>query len=987
MALIVKDRVRETSTTTGTGTITLGGAFTGFRSFADIGNGNTTYYCISGGSQFEVGIGTYTASGTTLSRDTVLSNSLGTTALINFSAGTKDVFVTYPSDKAILGTTSAVASTGTGSVVLNSNPSFATDITVNGLTVGRGDGNIATNTALGVDAIGSPLATAINVNNVGVGYNTLNQITSGVGSFTILNGGNYPTFDNDVYEAQLVYVSGTPMVAGGVAPTIVFSIYSGAVTSIDSIVNHGKGWTATDTVFTIDPVTFPSSGAVFTCQIASLLTSANNTALGYNAGNTATINSNSVYLGSGATGTGTNEIVIGANATGLGDNTAVIGNTSTTSTTLRGSINAAGSISLTATAGTVSIGGSVTSGAINIGGSAASATGLITLGRSTGTQTVGIATGANGNGVTKTVNIGTGTNNASSTTNVNVGGTVGGGTLTFGQSTSTQTVNIANGANASPATKTVNIGTNASTGTTNIAIGSTGGTSTTTLNGAVTVVKDATINGINITRGAGALTGNMGVGQSALASVSLTGLANTGIGRESLLGNTTGANNVGLGFFTLRGNTTGSNNVAVGPQSLLANVTGSNNVAVGESALNANTNSLNIAVGTQALTANTTGNNNVVLGYQGGYLLANNVTQVNNLTQSIFIGNNVRANTINDTNSIAIGHNAQGLGNNTTVIGNSSTTATKLFGTLETVGDATINGVKVGKGTGSGNASNTAVGFESLISNTTGSGNTGIGYRALRDNNTGIYNTAIGEAALGKNTTGAANSAFGLFALRDNTTGGNNTAIGFSSLLVNTTGTANLALGKDVLANNTTASGNTGVGVQSLNQNTTGSNNVAIGVSALFGNTTGASNVAIGSETLNNNTTGVANIAIGEQAGRYTSTGTANTASNYSTYIGYRARSSSATATNEVVISGDQSIGLGSNTTVIGNSSTTQTKLFGAIQSTTYTVATLPSASTVGVGARAFVTDATTPVFGAAVAGGGAVPVPVYSTGSAWNVG
>jgi hypothetical protein len=97
MALIVKDRVRETSTTTGTGTITLAGASTGFRSFADIGNANTTYYCISNNNQFEVGIGTYTASGTTLSRDTVLSNSLGTTALIDFSAGTKDVFVTYPS--------------------------------------------------------------------------------------------------------------------------------------------------------------------------------------------------------------------------------------------------------------------------------------------------------------------------------------------------------------------------------------------------------------------------------------------------------------------------------------------------------------------------------------------------------------------------------------------------------------------------------------------------------------------------------------------------------------------------------------------------------------------------------------------------------------------------------------------------------------------------------------------------------------------------
>jgi len=134
MALIVKDRVRETSTTTGTGTITLAGASTGFRSFADIGNGNTTYYCISGGSQFEVGIGTYTASGTTLSRDTVLSNSLGTTALINFSAGSKDVFCTYPSGKAILGDTSAVASTGTGSVVLSDSPIFAGVVDMNTCT-------------------------------------------------------------------------------------------------------------------------------------------------------------------------------------------------------------------------------------------------------------------------------------------------------------------------------------------------------------------------------------------------------------------------------------------------------------------------------------------------------------------------------------------------------------------------------------------------------------------------------------------------------------------------------------------------------------------------------------------------------------------------------------------------------------------------------------------------------------------------------------
>ena len=100
MALVVKDRVQETSTTTGTGTFTLAGAVTGFQAFSVIGDGNTTYYAIVGGAEFEVGLGTYTLSGTTLSRDTVLESS-NSGSLVNFSAGTKNVFVTYPAEEAI----------------------------------------------------------------------------------------------------------------------------------------------------------------------------------------------------------------------------------------------------------------------------------------------------------------------------------------------------------------------------------------------------------------------------------------------------------------------------------------------------------------------------------------------------------------------------------------------------------------------------------------------------------------------------------------------------------------------------------------------------------------------------------------------------------------------------------------------------------------------------------------------------------------------
>lgn len=104
MALVLADRVKDTTTTTGTGAVTLSGsAPTGFRTFgAGVGDGNTTYYTIAGvgTSEWEVGIGTYTAAGTSLSRDVVLASSNGN-ALVPFSAGAKDVFVTYTAAKSV----------------------------------------------------------------------------------------------------------------------------------------------------------------------------------------------------------------------------------------------------------------------------------------------------------------------------------------------------------------------------------------------------------------------------------------------------------------------------------------------------------------------------------------------------------------------------------------------------------------------------------------------------------------------------------------------------------------------------------------------------------------------------------------------------------------------------------------------------------------------------------------------------------------------
>ncbi len=135
MALVVKDRVKTTTTTTGTGPITLGAAALGFQSFSVIGDGNTTYYTITDTvtGAFEVGIGTYTVSGTTLSRTTVLESS-NAGSLVNFGAGSKDVFVVYPAERAVYldestGTAFVPAVNATNGIVVN-NQTVAASYTI-----------------------------------------------------------------------------------------------------------------------------------------------------------------------------------------------------------------------------------------------------------------------------------------------------------------------------------------------------------------------------------------------------------------------------------------------------------------------------------------------------------------------------------------------------------------------------------------------------------------------------------------------------------------------------------------------------------------------------------------------------------------------------------------------------------------------------------------------------------------------------------------
>ena len=114
MALVLKDRIKQQTTTTGTtDAYVLSGSFTGFETFAEIGDGNTTYYCCTDGTDFEIGIGTFTASGTTLARTTILQSS-NRDAAFDWQAGTRTIFVTQPAEKAVFLNADGNLDIGTG---------------------------------------------------------------------------------------------------------------------------------------------------------------------------------------------------------------------------------------------------------------------------------------------------------------------------------------------------------------------------------------------------------------------------------------------------------------------------------------------------------------------------------------------------------------------------------------------------------------------------------------------------------------------------------------------------------------------------------------------------------------------------------------------------------------------------------------------------------------------------------------------------------
>ena len=488
------------------------------------------------------------------------------------------------------------------------------------------------------------------------------------------------------------------------------------------------------------------------------------------------------------------------------------------------------------------------------------------------------------------------------------------------------------------------------------------GSANMTFNGTtLTLAKDASINGVTVGLGGGSVSSNTAVGNNAIGT-SNTGVRLVGIGQGALVNNTSGIDNVSLGQGTLYNNLTGSTNFAGGGQSLYSNTSGSNNSASGFKSLFSNiSGSGNCADGYFALTNNTTASNLTAFGTQA---LINNTTNVATLG-TITGGSSYTNGTYTGVvMTLSSGSTALTYPTATIVVSGGAVTTVTITsagaGFKDTTTVLTAPAASIG-GTGSGfsvpvatlnsGTGNVAVGYQAGYSNTTGTSNTFTGYQAGYLNNSGINNCYYGYSAGYNSTSGTGNCSFGINSLSQNQTSSNNTTMGLSS------------------GYNITSGNNVGIGSNSLYNLSSNGNCTGIGVQSLYA------------------TTGANNIGIGYFAGRGPSPYTnANTTGTNNTYIGYQTVGSANNNTNEMVI-GYQAVGLGSNTTVIGNTSTTLTQTYGVTKSTNYTVATLPSASTSGVGARAFVTDALAPSFGVAVTGGGAVPIPVYSTGSAWNVG
>lgn len=260
MALVLADRVKETTTTTGTSDFALGGAVSGFQTFsAGVGNSNTTYYSVALGSDWEVGLGTLSANGLTLARTTVLQSS-NSDAKVVFASGSKDVFVTYPADKAVLSDSTQTLTNKT-----LTSPTLTTPI------LGTPQSGVLTN------ATGLPLTTGV------------------TGTLPVANGGTGTTTPS--------IIAGTNVTVTGTWPNQTIAASGGGASAATP--------TALGTVYGITPA--GTAAVALGYQAATTTTSATGvTAIGYQAGQNNTSNNvTAIGYQAGQSNTGTANTFIG----------------------------------------------------------------------------------------------------------------------------------------------------------------------------------------------------------------------------------------------------------------------------------------------------------------------------------------------------------------------------------------------------------------------------------------------------------------------------------------------------------------------------------------------------------------------------------------------------------------------------------------------------------------------------------------------------
>jgi len=222
----------------------------------------------------------------------------------------------------------------------------------------------------------------------------------------------------------------------------------------------------------------------------------------------------------------------------------------------------------------------------------------------------------------------------------------------------------------------------------------------------------------------------------------------------------------------------------------------------------------------------------------------------------------------------------------------------------------TVNGISVGKGAGTG-IDNTVVGEQAFILNTTGNTNTAIGKSALKNNTTGYWNTAIGTQSQEFGDTARGNISVGRGTLQNNLIGNFNTALGYKALFSNL------------------ADKNTAIGPETMFTNTTGTFNTVVGQEALRASIAGSYNSILGNFAILNAEASYVS-ALGRDAGRYSSAANLLTISE-SIFIGFNSKSLNTTSTNEIVI-GANAVGEGDNTTTIGHTTITSTRLRGTVK-------------------------------------------------------